>query len=297
MTSRKITVKRKESKRYGLPPAIANDRTCNLSSITDKSGNTLRPFTYEEEDKWMQDIVNVKTSDPGFRQAVTNWYKNMRRKVTFEGIPLEIGLDVHNNPLNIEDYAYYKLLLKHPWYGKTEAEVNGDELKMFFTVDPQEELAKTSIEVDLISKAYVELTKLIEDETKTDCVLRALSVRYSELGSVGEIAGLKPEEKKAKLNMVLIKDPSYFVEVAADPNLLYKAQIASMVSAGILTQEGQKYIMGTTSLGTMNATISWMKDPNNAADYTTLLVRLEEFGAPIKEIKKELKDPKKTKTE
>lgn len=295
MTSRKITVKRKESKRYGLPPTIANDKVSNLGSVMDKYGNTLRPFTYEEEDKWMGDVVNVKVTDPGFRQAVTIWYKNMRKKIPLGGETLEIGLDASGNPYSVEDYAYYKLLIKHPYYAESESEANADELKEFFVIDPLAELEKENQEVDAISKAYVELTKILEDETKMECVLRTLSVEYPELGSVGEIAVLKPEIKKAKLNQALNKSPKKFMQVAGDPDLMYKAQIASMVSAGILIQEGQKYINGTTSLGALNSTIAWMKDPNNLSDYMILLTRLEEFGAPIKS--KEPKKYNKTKTE
>ncbi len=295
MTSRKVTVKRKEFKRYGVPETIANDKVTNLGSVMDKYGNTLRPFTYEEEDKWMGDVVNVKVTDPGFRQAVTNWYKNMRKKIPLGGETLEIGLDASGNPYSVEDYAYYKLLLKHPYYAESENGANADELKEFFIVDPLAELEKENEEVDAISKAYVELTKILEDETKMECVLRTLSVEYPELGSVGEIAALKPEIKKAKLNQALNKNPKKFMQVAGDPDLMYKAQIASMVSAGILIQEGQKYIDRTTSLGTLNSTIAWMKDPNNLSDYTILLTRLEEFGAPIKT--KEPKKYNKTKTE
>jgi len=79
MKSRKVKLMRKEVKRYGFPETFAHETVVVLSSFMDRNGNVFRPLAYQEEDKIMPAIVNLNPSDPGFRIAVTNFYKNLRK--------------------------------------------------------------------------------------------------------------------------------------------------------------------------------------------------------------------------
>jgi hypothetical protein len=281
MISRKIKLKRKEIVRFGLPPELKQEKICNLGGYNDSSGNPSRPFTYEEEDKWMPEIVGLKVSDPGFRSAVTHWYKNLTIKIKPEGVELETGLDSAGNPVNTEEYLKFKFAEKHPWTAKTKEECMGAEHLQFYFEDPEAENISKGAKLELTSKAYVEFAKLDEDEDKMDWVLRTVLSKFPELGSLTELTKLSIDKKKLKIAEIIQKDPAYFLQVMVDKDLIYKAEIASMVEAGVLLKEGNKYLNGTENLGSLDGTIAWMKDGNNSQDYAILKARLDQFGTPI----------------
>ena len=280
MISRKIKLKRKEIVRFGLPPELKDEKICNLGGYNDSNGNPSRPFTYEEEDKWMPEIVGLKVTDPGFRSAVTHWYKNLTIKIKPEGVNLEIGLDSAGNPVNIEDYLKYQFAKQHPWTAKTKEELGADHLQFYFE-DPESENIAKGAKLEVTSKAYVEFAKLDEDEDKMDWVLRTVISKFTDLGSLSELTKLSIDKKKLKIAEVIQKDPSYFLEVMNDKDLIYKAEIASMVEAGVLMKEGNKYLNGTENLGSLEGTIAFLKDGNNSQDYAILKARLDQFGSPL----------------
>jgi len=281
MISRKIKLKRKEIARFGLPPELKQEKICNLGGYNDSNGNPSRPFTYEEEDKWMSEIVGLKVTDPGFRGSVTHWYKNLTIKIKPEGVDLEIGLDSAGNPVSIEDYLKYQFAKQHPWTAKSKEECMGAEHLQFYFEDPEAENISKGAKLEVTSKAYVEFAKLDEDEDKMDWVLRTMLSKFPELGSLSELTKLNIDKKKLKIAEVIQKDPTYFLEVMNDKDLIYKAEIASMVEAGVLLKEGNKYLNGTENLGSLDGTIAWMKDGNNSQDYAILKARLDQFGSPL----------------
>jgi hypothetical protein len=84
----------------------------------------------------------------------------------------------------------------------------------------------------------------------------------------------------------------YFLEIVSDKDLQYKAEIMSMVEGSILVKEGNRFLNGSSNLGSLDGTIAWMKDPNNSSEYVVLQARLQEFGIPLKEFKKVAKASK-----
>jgi hypothetical protein len=281
MTSRKIKLKRKEIIRFGVPEEFKQDKICILGSYNDRNGNVARPLTYAEEDKWMGELVGLKPTDVGFRQAVGNWYKNVRIKVTPIGVEFEIGQDEGGNPLNLEEWILYKFSKGHPWMAKNEQECKGAEHLQFWFEDLEADSINKSQKLELTTKAHVELAQLTEDVEKMDWVIRTVIGKYPKLGSLSELIKLTPDKKKLKIGEVILEDPAYFIEVMSDKDLMYKAEIASMVESGVLTKEGNKYLNGTENLGSLEGTIAWMKDANNGVEYAILKARLEEFGTPI----------------
>lgn len=289
MTSRKIKLKRKEIIRFGTPQELKDEKICILGSYIDKNGNPARALSYDLEDKWMSEIVNLKVTDAGFRAAVTTWYKNMRVKVLPEGVEWEIGEDASGNPLNLEDWVKWKFALSHPWMAKNKKECEGVEHYQFYFEDPEAENIIKGNKLEQSTKAYVEFAKLNEDTEKMDWVLRTILGKFSELGSLSELIKLDDSKKKLKIAFVIEKDPQYFLDIMSDKDLIYKAEIASMVEAGVLNKEGNKYLNGSENLGSIDGTIAWMKDANNSMDYAILKARLDEFGIPVAIKLKEVK--------
>jgi hypothetical protein len=285
--SRKIRLVRKEAVRYGLPKNLAAERVLNIGSSLDKNGNPVRGLSHEEEDKLLPSVVSLQSSDPGFRVSVTNLYKNIRIPLDSAGKELEIGLDDYGNPLNIEDYIKYKIAIKHPWFAKSEEEAYKNDHLQFWVVDPEIEKNQESDKLQFAKKAYVEFAKVSEDSEKMDWILRNLIAKYPEIGSISDLVKLKPKDKELTLSKIVKDDPEYFIKVVEDKDMFYKAEIASFVEAGVLVLEGKKYINGTETLGALDSTIAWMKDPNNAESYEILKARLSEYGQPLtKSVKK-----------
>ncbi len=282
--SRKVRLVRKEAVRYGLPKNLAAERVLNIGSSLDKNGNPVRGLTHEEEDKLLPSVVSLQASDPGFRTAVTTLYKNVRIPVDSAGKELEIGLDDYGNPLNIEDFIRYKIAIKHPWYAKSEQEAYSNEYLQFWVVDPEIEKDQESDKLQYAKKAYVEFAKVSEDPERMDWILRTVIGKYPEIGSIADIVKLKPKDKELELSKIVKNDPEYFIRIVEDKDLVYKAEIASFVEAGVLILEGKKYINGTETLGSLDSTIAWMKDPNNAESYEILKARLSEFGQPVTKV-------------
>lgn len=285
MKSRKIKVMRKEVKRYGFPETFAHEKIVVLSSFMDRSGNVFRPLTYEQENLMMPSIVNLEPKDPGFRIAVTNFYKNLRKKIEFQGAELEIGLDDNEVPLNLEDFLLFKMAVNHPYTGKTKDECLNNRMLQFYIVDPEKEDETKSDELEVETKAMVEFAKLVEDENKLDLVLRNIVIKYPEIGSLTELLALTPKKKQLKVSELLKRDAAYFLTIVSDKDLQYKAEIMSMVEGGILVKEGSRFLNGSSNLGSLDGTIAWMKDPNNSSEYVVLQARLQEFGIPLKEYK------------
>lgn len=281
MTSRKIKLKRKEIIRHGFPQEFKEDKICNLGSYLDKNGNPSRPLTFDEEDKYLEDIVDLKASDPGFRKAVTTYYKNVTIKVGFLGVELEAGVDEHGNPLNLEDWIKYKIAKGHPWMAKDKKECESIEHYQFYFEDPEADKIVKGAKLEFTTKAFVEFAQVTEDDEKMDWVLRTVLGKFPDLGSLTELIALKQKDKKLKLAEVVDKDPQYFLEVVSDRDLMYKAEIASMTEAGVLNKEGNKYLNGSENLGSLDGVIAWMKDANNSVEYAILKARLDEMGTPL----------------
>ncbi len=269
-----------------MSDTLSHERIVVLSSFPDRSGNVFRPLTYKEEDAWMPQILSMESKDIAFRKAVTEYYKNLRKKIQFEGVELEVGLDDAGNPYNLEDYILFKLCVGHPKTGKTKEEAFGNKLLDFYVEDPEAEDEANSNILEVETKAMVEFAKLVEDENKLDLVLRNVIIKYPEIGSLTELLALKANKKQLKIGELIKRDAAYFLSIVNDKDLTFKAEIVSMVEAGILVKEGNRYLNGSSNLGDLNGTIAFFKDNNNSMEYVTLQARLSEFGVPLKEYSK-----------
>ena len=278
--NRKIKLKRKAISRYGVPKDLVEEKVTNLGSFYGKN-DVFRALSYEEEDKFMGDIVGLKPTDSGFRNAVTTFYKNLTIKVGADGVELEIGVDTAGNPLNILDFIKYRVASKSSETAKDKDECEALEHKKFYFEDLEADNDLKAAKLEVTAKAYVEFAKLDSDEDKMDWVIRTVITKFPTLGSLVELTALESNKKKLKIAEVIQKDPEYFLTVMADKDLIYKAEVASMVEANVLIKEGNKYLNGTENLGSLEGTIAWMKDGNNSQDYAILKARLDQFGIPL----------------
>jgi len=213
--------------------------------------------------------------------------------VPYEGKELNITLDENDEPENLEDYLKYLFIKVHPKVAESKTVADMDQFKEYYIEDQALELSKKTKKLKSKTNATIKFAELISDEVKLDWVARQLTTKYAkELGSITVLTNLKSDEKELKVAEIFEKDPEYFMEVVSDPDLIFKAQIASMVESQILQKIGNEYVYGSEPLGNVEATIAYMKNPNNSEAYTIMLAKLNSMGVGFKQKEKEVKKPK-----
>ena len=279
-----IKIQRKEIRRYGVHQSLTQERSATIGGYLLKGGAVGTGLTFEETKKWMPAIVGTEASDPKFRAEVNKYFNNIMIPIPFEGKTLNITLDEQGEPENLEDYLKYKFILGHPKVAATKVEGETDSYKEYYIEDEQLELSKKTKMLKSKTNATIRFVEVIEDEVRLDWVLRQLTTKYpKELGSITVLTSLKPEEKKLKAGEILDKDPDFFMAVADDEDLQFKAQIASMVESQVIQKVGNEYVYGSEPLGNLEAAIAYLKNPNNSENYAIMLAKLSNFGVGMKE--------------
>lgn len=288
-----IKIQRKEVRRYGVHISLTQERSATIGSFLLKSGAIGTGITFEQSKRWMPGILGIEATDPKFRAEVNKYFNNIMIPVPYEGKELNITLDENEEPENLEDYLKYLFIKIHPKVAESKTIADMDQYKEYYIEDQALELSKKTKKLKSKTNATIKFAELINDETKLDWVARQLTTKYAkELGSITVLTNLKPDEKELKVAEIFEKDPEYFMEVVSDPDLIFKAQIASMVESQILQKIGNEYVYGSEPLGNVEAAIAYMKNPNNSEAYTIMLAKLNSMGVGFKQKEKEVKKPK-----
>lgn len=289
-----IKIQRKEVRRHGVHISLTQERSATIGGFLLKSGAVGTGITFEEMKKWMPGILGIEHTDTKFRSEVNKYYNNIMITVPYEGKELNITLDESGEPENLEDYLKYKFASIHPKVAQSKSISDVDQYKEYYIEDQVLELAKKTSKLKSKTNATIKFAELVNDEIKLDWVGRELTTKYAkEFGSITKFASLPKEEKELKVSEIFDKDPEYFMSVVSDSDLLFKAQIASMVESQILQKVGNEYIYGSEPLGDLNASIAYLKNPNNSEAYVTMLARLNNMGIGFKQKEKVVKEKSK----
>jgi hypothetical protein len=288
-----IKIQRKEVRRYGVHISLTQERSATIGSFLLKSGAVGTGLTFEESKKWMPGIIGMEATDPKFRAEVNKYFNNIMIPVPYEGKELNITLDESGEPENLEDYLKYLFIKVHPKVAESKTVADTDQYKEYYIEDQALELTKKTKKLKSKTDATIKFAELISDEVKLDWVARELTNKYAkDLGSITVLTNLKLDEKSLKVAEIFEKDPEYFMSVVSDPDLSYKAQIASMVESQIFQKIGNEYVYGSEPLGNIDGAIAYMKNPNNSEAYTIMLAKLNSMGVGFKQKEKEVKKPK-----
>jgi hypothetical protein len=289
-----IKIQRKEVRRHGVHISLTQERSATIGSYLLKSGAVGTGITFEQSKRWMPGILGMESTDPKFRSEVNKYFNNIMIPVPFEGKELNITLDESGEPENLEDYLKYLFVKGHPKTAESKAVADTDQYKEYYIEDQALELTKKTKKLRSKTDATIKFAELISDEVKLDWVARELTTKYpKELGSITMLTSLPKEEKELKVSEVFEKDPQYFMDVVSDPDLLFKAQIASMVESQVVQKVGNEYVYGSEPLGDLNAAIAYMKNPNNSEAYTIMLAKLNSMGVGFKHKEKVVKEKSK----
>lgn len=285
-----IKIHRKEVRRYGVHPTLMQDRVATVGSYLTKTGAVGTGLSFEEIKRIMPGVIAMEPTDPKFRSEVDKYFNNMMIPIPYEGRQLEIGLDEETNlPINIVDWLRYKFVQNHPQVSTNKKDADASQTKIYYLEDEEADSERMSENIIYKTKATIEFAKLVEDKVKFDWVLRELSFKYPEIGSISKVISLKPNDKNIILNKAMEKDYKKFLEIVNDDDIKYKAEIASFIDAKIVDKVGNQFVYGSEPLGELDHFIAYLKNPNNSETYATMLAKLRNLDLGLKEYVKEAK--------
>lgn len=282
-----IKIQRKEIRRFGVDKSITQERTATIGGYLLKSGAVGTGITFDESKKWMPGILGMESSDPKFRSEVNKYFNAIIIPVPYEGKELNITLDENGEPENLEDYLKYRFCMLHPKVAENKITSDADSYKEYYIEDQEVETAKKTTKLRSKTNATIKFAELIQDDVKLDWVGRELTTKYpKEIGSVTKFTSLPKEEKELRVSEVFEKDSEFFMSVVSDKDLEFKAQIVSLVESQVIQKVGNEYVYGSEPLGNLDATIAYMKNPNNSENYTIMLTKLNSLGVGFKQKEK-----------
>jgi hypothetical protein len=285
-----IKIQRKEVRRYGVHPTLMQDRVATIGSYLTKTGSVGTGLSFEEVKRIMPGVIATEPNDPKFRSEVDKYFNNMMIPIPYEGRELEIGIDTDTSlPVNIVDWLRYKFVLNHPQVALSKKDADSSQTKVYYLEDDQADSERQSESIIYETKAAIEFAKLVEDKVKFDWVLRELSFRYPEIGSISKLISLTSDKKNIALNLAMKKNYKTFLDIVNDEDIKYKAEIASLIDAKIVDRVGNQFIYGSEPIGELNHFIAYLKNPNNSETYATMLAKLRNLDLGLKDYIKEAK--------
>ena len=267
--SKKVYLRRQDLGGH-LPKEVRAEAVTKLSSIY-VNRQPLKPFSIEEEKKYMMGILDVNPDHNDWPKHSKTFWAEMTIPVGFTGIELEIGKDDDENPLNIMDYIKYRFAISHPYVALSKSEMDSDITKRFYIQDLARADKEKNNEIQVKKDADKIFIKIASNKKDMARVLRLVSDINPDKMNLDQIENSLYELKNS--------NPKKFLRAATDKNLELKSEVEEMVTAGVLRKIGNQIIFIDEVLGdTMDDTIVYLKDKKNSGKLTILRAKLKELA-------------------
>jgi len=264
---KKIYIRRKEQNGY-LPKDILAAARVTIGSIF-VGRQPLKGFDSDEEShKYLRALLDVPPSHPDWPRQEREFWANMRVKIPFEGVELDITLDEDGNAVNPNDYVTYRWCKVHRQVAGSKEEMEKDARKKYYIYDPEGDLIKQNSKIKLKKDADKEFIKISSDLDKMRRILRVLT--KSNPDSLNEL------EVENRLYSAKESDPAKFLKVSLDKNLDTKAEIEQLVEAGVLRKIGNQIIYGDETIGEdMTDTVVYFNNKKNSGAINAMRAQLK----------------------
>lgn len=253
-----------------LPKAVRAEAVLKLSSVY-VNRQPLKGFTDKEEKEYLKGYLDVSPDHQDWPKHSKTFWAELTVPVGFTGVELEVGKDDSGVPLNITDFIKYSFALKHPHVALTKEEMDADFNKRFYIQDLTRDDKVRNNKIQLrkdADKVFIKLSSEIESMKR---VLRLLSSSNPDRMTDDQIENSLYEMKNS--------NPKKFIRIATDKNLELKAEIETMVTAGVLRKIGNQVIFIDEVLGeTTEDTVVYLKDKKNSGKLTILRAKLKELA-------------------
>ena len=254
-----------------LPKEINASAIRKLSSVY-VNRQPLKPFEPAEEKRYLNGMLDVDPAHMEWPKHTKHFWADFTVPVGFEGVELEIGATESGEPINITDFLKYHFALKHPHVALSEEEMKADVQKRFFIQDLAKKDLKRNNDIQVMKDADKAFIKVSSDEKQMRRVFRLLGNINPET--------LTREQVENMLYDIKDKSPKKFIKVCSDKHLEMKAEIETMVTAGVLRKIGNQIIFIDEILGeTMDDTVIHLNDKKNSGKLTILRAKLKQLAS------------------
>jgi hypothetical protein len=272
MTTRTVYIRRRPNNTK-LPDELYYEATRKIGgSYARGSNDVLRGLNPEEEEKYLPEILGVGPKEPGWRKAKQDFWSDISVTVASgEGTKLDISLDSHDEPVNLNDWLIWKFIQKHVDVANSEEELSDNFQCKYFIYDPKKNQEVNVANMKQQKAATIEFLKISDNTAKMQQILRLLGYDTRLLSDD------KPETAELELKKFVDKTPQRFLEVASDENLEMKSFLEECVSNNVIEKIGNVYLDGDQVLGnSLKEAVLWLNDKAHSKTLTVLKSRLEQ---------------------
>ena len=264
---KKVYIRRKELNGY-LPKEVLAMARVTIGSIF-VGRQPLKGFSDPEEAKiHLRPVLDLPPDHPDWPVAERTFWANMRVRVPFEGVELDITLNEDGTAVNPMDYCTYRWCKVHRQVAGSKEEMDRDGRKKYYIYDPEGDLVKQNNKIKLKKDADKEFIKISSDIDKMKRVLRVLTKSNPDK--------LNDLELENQLYAAKDNSPEKFLKVSLDKHLDIKAEVEHLVEAGVLRKIGNQHIYGDETIGEdMNDVVVYFKNKKNSGAINAMRAQLK----------------------
>jgi len=270
-----------------------------------KGSSTLKGLTFEEEEKYLPEIIGISSSSPEWAKETRNYWGNISKKVPpGDGVELQIGLfyatqedydydqklvaapegNLFNHkgkPINLADYIIWRYCLVYSRVANNESFIGlSPKIEMFLYSKDKEVADKKKI-INSKRAANTLYYKNIIDREWVDYVLTVLVAQDKNPArkvTVQQLQSMSEDEKDVLLDTYATDNPDAFVIIGENKDLQMRAFIERCIAAGKLTRipNTDTITMDGTPVGnTINEAVAFMNNSKNSQTLQSLKAQLK----------------------
>ena len=256
VTFREVCVRRKEDVDQYLPERYREQ-------IVKKIGSTLKNsaphtgLTGDEEKEFLPAIIGFQPEDATFGERKRLFWAEKVLDVPLQGAVLNISTDQDGHPVNPKDWVTYKWVIANPTVAMDKDTCESDMRFQFYIHDPAKAERKELAELEIRKRAQQKFIEINEDPAIVATILRLLSNDNVDV--------ITDERRLLMLDQMVINNPSRFLEIAENKNLIVKSFLAKGVQYGVITKIGSNYSYVDQTLGhTEEDAVNFLLNQNNS---------------------------------
>ena len=270
-----VYIRRKKTESLPTTGEFLDESVAKIGSSL-KGNSPLRGLNFEEEKKYLPQIIGISNNSPDWEKATKDYWDNISKNVPTSdkegngGLKLEIGLrydtiedyekdqksiktwgelEIGNGkqkiaienpkgtPINIADYILWRFCLVHSKVANSLEEVGKSPKIEFYIYSKQKEIKEQKVTFENKRKASQLLYTNLGDRLWVEHMLRLLIQNdKSPSVSIREVSSITEDEKDILLESYMHKVPIIFSAFAEDKNLEMKSFIEICIASGFLVR-------------------------------------------------------------
>ena len=247
-----------------VPQGIKDESVIAYSGGLKRTGTIVKGLTEDEEEYLLPSRIGVSYNDNTFRQRADEYWCNLDKQVTAEGLLLDgsYTLDSKNRkvPTKFEDYVLINMLLNDDNVSKDVSTTYGYK---WLLVDIEGQKQKEESKFANLKIANRHLSTLLADETSSVTgTLRDIVVFYREKLnlSLQDIDNMNRLNLEMAVSKFATDEPDRFMKVSQNETLKFRAFIKRLEEAGIVSLVGKVYFDKSENMGDQSQFAKTLQD-------------------------------------